>query len=134
MVRGRYNAKLIGLGFSIVIATMILLAAISIYYLTNTRDVFSRVVSQHNVQLRVMSEFLRLARDRSLTVQHMLLVKDPFELDEHRMKMSEIAQEYLTLREELLDTELNKEEMKIIDDQNRQTNITGRMQNEVADL
>ncbi|MCW8888528.1 MAG: diguanylate cyclase [Gammaproteobacteria bacterium] len=134
MVRGRYNAKLIGFGFSIVIATMILLAAISIYYLTNTRDVFSRVVSQHNVQLRVMSEFLRLARDRSLTVQHMLLVKDPFELDEHRMKMSEIAQEYLTLREELLDTELNKEEMKIIDDQNRQTNITGRMQNEVADL
>jgi len=134
VVRGRYSAKLIGVGFAVVIATMITFAVTSIYSLGSARDSFKRVVSQHNVQITLMNEFLRLARDRSLTLQHMLLTKDPFELDEHRMKMGEIAQDYMVIRERLLDTGLDREELEIIDTQHAQTLTTGRIQNRVADL
>lgn len=134
MVRGRYNSKLIGFGFAIVIATMISFAVSSFYYLGHARDGFDRVISQHNVQLRLMNEFLRFSRERSLTLQHMLLTTDPFELDEHRMKMGEIAQEYMVLREELLDTELDREERAIVDAQHVQSNITGRIQNKIAKM
>lgn len=134
MVRGRYSAKLIGVGFAVVIATMITFAVTSIYSLGSARDSFKRVVGQHNVQITLMNEFLRLAIDRSLTLQHMLLTKDPFELDEHRVKMGETAQEYLAIRERLLDTGLDREELEIIDTQHAQTMTTGRIQNRVADL
>lgn len=134
MIRDRYNSKLIGVGFAIVIATMISFAIASFYYLGSARDGFNRVISQHNVQLRLMNEFLRLSRERSLTVQHMLLMSDPFELDEHQMKMGEIGQEYLLLREKLFATGLDNEEREIIDAQHIQTNLTGRIQNRIAEL
>ena len=134
MVRGRYSSHIIGFGFFIVIATMITFAATNIYYLGSTRDGFTRVLNEHNVQMTLMSDFLRLSRDRSLTLQHMLLTKDPFDLDEHRMKMSEIAQEYLSIRGKLLATDLDREERRLFDAQDTQTNITGRIQNQIADL
>ncbi|NOR51351.1 MAG: diguanylate cyclase, partial [Gammaproteobacteria bacterium] len=134
MVQGRYNAKLIAFGFSIVIATMIAFAATSIHYLGSTRDGFTRMVNQHNVQTALMSEIMLIARERSFVLQHLLLTTDPFEQDEHRMMMGEIAREYLLVREKLYDTNLDREEWALLRAQDAQTNVTARFQNRVADL
>ena len=61
--------------------------------------------TEHGVVSRVpegKGVFLKLAAERSLTLQSMLLTRDPFELDEHQMHASQIASNYLRLREVLL--------------------------------
>ena len=85
----------IGAAFALIVGLMITIVLINTSYLNNTAKHLDRVVGVHNVQLSMMNNILDLARQRSLTLQAMLLHEDPFLFDDQVLRMSQIASKYL---------------------------------------
>ena len=85
--------------FGLVIGVLIIGVLINIYTLSNVARHLGRVVDTHNVQIRIMHQILDLARQRSLSMQHMLVAEDPFMIDDQIINMSKIAVSYLQLRQ-----------------------------------
>lgn len=117
-----------------VVALLIIIVGTNIYHFSQVERHLQRVVGTHNVQMAIMNDVLDLARQRSLTLQHMLLAEDPFSLDRHLIRMGEIAENYHVLRKTLAQFPATPAEKQVLDAQHEQTTHTGTMQGEVIRL
>lgn len=120
--------------FSLVIGVLIIGVLANIYTLSYVARHLDRVVDTHNVQIRIMHQVLDLARQRSLALQHMLVAEDPFLIDDQIIKMSEIAVNYLQLRQQMIELPMTDEERNLLEKQYAQTAVTGRVQSQVIGL
>lgn len=121
----------VGAAFGTVVVLMIAIVLINTSYLNEAAKHLDRVVGIHNVQKSMMHQILDLARQRSLTLQTMLLEDDLFLIDDQILKMSEINSEYLRLRDSLLALPFTNNEIELLEKQNVQTISTGKMQGRV---
>jgi diguanylate cyclase (GGDEF)-like protein len=113
---------------------LIIVVLVNIYTLSNVARHLDRVVDTHNVQIRIMHQILDLARQRSLALQHMLVAEDPFLIDDQVIKMSEIAVQYLQLRQQMIELPMTDQERNLLETQYTQTAATGRIQSRVIGL
>ncbi|MCK5360214.1 MAG: diguanylate cyclase [Gammaproteobacteria bacterium] len=120
--------------FGLVISVLIFGVLVNIYTLSNVARHLGRVVDTHNVQIRIMHQILDLARQRSLALQHMLVAEDPFMVDDQIIKMSDIALNYLQLRQQMIELPMTDAERKLLETQYAQTAVTGRVQSQVIGL
>jgi diguanylate cyclase (GGDEF)-like protein len=120
--------------FGLVIGVLIIGVLINIYTLSNVARHLGRVVDTHNVQIRIMHQILDLARQRSLSMQHMLVAEDPFMIDDQIINMSKIAVSYLQLRQQMIELPMTDEEHNLLETQYAQTAATGRIQSKVIGL
>ena len=120
--------------FGLVIGVLIIGVLINIYTLSNVARHLGRVVDTHNVQIRIMHQILDLARQRSLSMQHMLVAEDPFMIDDQIINMSKIAVSYLQLRQQMIELPMTDEEHNLLETQYAQTAVTGRIQSKVIGL
>ncbi len=124
----------IALAFGMIITLYFLLAATAIYRFQDLYSHLDAVVEQRNVKINLMNLMMKAARDRSLTIQWMLLIKDPFLLDEQNLKMSTIVANYNTHRTQLLTLPQQEEELALLKQQQQQTIATGELQNRITRL
>ena len=124
----------IGAAFGLVVTLMITIVVIHTYYLKSSVHHLDQVVGVHNVQMSLMNSILDLARQRSLTLQAMLLDEDPFLFDDQILRMSEIASKYLSLSQQLRKLPLTDEETKLLDDQHKHSVRTGQIQGRIMQL
>ena len=120
--------------FVAVIGVLITIVLVNIYSLSKVEQNLDRVVGTNNVQIGIMHQILDLARQRSLTLQHILLSEDPFTVDDQIMEMSDIGVRYLDLREQMQALSLTDRERELLDAQYSQTANTGRIQSKVIGL
>ena len=124
----------IGTAFGLVVALMITIAVTHTYYLKKTAHHLDQVVGVHNVQMSLMNSILDLARQRSLTLQAMILNQDPFLFDDQVLTMSQIASQYLSLSQQLRELPLTDEETILLEKQHKQSVHTGQLQGRIMQL
>jgi len=117
--------------FLLVIAIMVAITAIGLSRIRNLSTDLERVVQERDVQVELMHRMRTAARERSLILQSMMIIKDPFTIDDYAMKMSEAAAQYMQAREELLQHPLWAEERELLTAQHRLTVKTGSSQNQI---
>lgn len=120
--------------FAWVLLLFIVLSASAIYVINSLSQHLDEVVVEKNVKVKIMNNILKLARERSLTIQSMLLTQDPFEIDELLMRMSDVTSNYIKLRDQLGVLPLYGKELELFNFQHEQTLITGKLQTRVAEL
>ncbi|OOZ40181.1 hypothetical protein BOW53_08765 [Solemya pervernicosa gill symbiont] len=129
-----FSSRQIASAFITIIIILVGTSSLSLYQTHRVSKELNRVVTVSDVQIEIVNKFLKLAHERSLTLQSMLLTRDPFELDDHQMRASAAASNYLRLRDVLLKMELSTDERALIREQDKQTINTGIKQSRVIRL
>ena len=124
----------VGAAFGLVVILMITIVLLNITHLNNSVKHLDRVVGVHNVQMSLMNNILDLARQRSLTLQTMLMNEDPFMFDDQLLRMSQIASEYLSLSQQLRQLPSTDEEIDLLEKQGNQSELTGQFQGRIIRL
>ena len=75
-----------------------------------------KTLAERQTQTRLLANMLYAAQQRSLHLHQMLDTTDPFELDDTFIQFSQNGAMYIENREQLLETQLSKEELEILKD------------------
>lgn len=122
------------ISFGWMLFLFLIISVSAIYVIDSLSKSLDEVVVEKNEKVKIMNNILKLARERSILIQAMLLTKDPFEIDQHLMRMSAENLNYILFREQLNTLPLSDMELEILTAQHTHTAKTGRTQTEVAQL
>lgn len=117
----------------LIIAILMAITGTGLYRIQNLSTGLTEVVNERDVQIALMHNMRQVARERSITLQSMMITKDPFAIDEYAMEMSAAAARYMTSREELLTHEMPEPEHQLLQRQHAQTVETASSQNRIID-
>lgn len=105
----------IAIGFLLVLMLTALLMLMGYVRLSEVRKQLETVVNQHNVRIDLLFSMRNLVRERSLSLYAMYFSRDPFERQDEYLRFSGMVDEFVTLRERLLQVGLDKEERLILE-------------------
>ncbi len=121
-------------GFAAVIAVLLAVTAVGLFNLGQAGDGMEQVVNKNDRQVGLMQEMHSAARERSLSLQSMMVIDDPFERDELKLELGHWSAAYANARDQLIRFQLDTEEYALLEEQHAQSRETGRLQNHIADL
>ena len=130
----RHSQYTITVGFVLV---LILMAAIAVIGLTRMAAINERmnvIVSQHNVKTDLVAAMRNAARERSISLHRMALMKDAFDRDEEYQYFRTKAAEFLRARDALTLMPLSATEQAIFYESQGLTRQGTLIQEEVYDL
>lgn len=133
MTEGIAYRRVIISAFLLVIVIMVAITATGLLRIKYVSGDLERIVRERDVQIALMNRMRTAARERALILQSMMIVKDPFIIDDYAMQMSKMAFQYIQARKKLLRHPLSPEERKLLDEQHRQTVKTGDSQTRIID-
>ena len=126
---------LMALGFGTIILLMVLIVTIALNQLNLTFIRIHQVVNQNNIKTRLITNMLLSARERTISIQKISSLDDPFERDDEFMLFNRYGAEFAKSRTELKTLELNKDEIKLLEAQGKLTNnVIVPMQRQIVDL
>jgi len=132
--RLRLRAPGLRSGFAAMLALMVVLAATGFFYVDSMQRHLERIVGDHMKKIELASRMRIAARERTLSLQKMILIDDFFERDAQWIQFNNLAGEFITARQALLAMALSDDERALIDEQGRLTNLAVPLQNLVVDL
>ncbi len=121
-------------GFLLVIALLLALAGVGLYYLRGMHDTISDIVEGNNERTRLVTEMVIAARDRALLLHAILLETDPFARDAMVPHYYELAGVFRRAREQLLNMKLSPLERELLKQQAMYTARGSLAQDGVLDL
>ncbi|MBF0265923.1 MAG: response regulator [Gammaproteobacteria bacterium] len=98
----------------ILISPAVYIANAQLNELTNNLE---KIVYDINVKTRQINIMQTAARKRSISLLTMLNIEDPFELDELQLVMTDVASEFISARDSLMNMKLTAEEVKQLEKQ-----------------
>lgn len=128
------SGAVLRLGFSTVLVLMLILVTLVLVQLQGGQQRLEMIVSNHLAKIAMANNMYASARERTVSLQRLLLVRDPFERDELWMRFLSQANEFVQARTALLALPLTEEEHKLL---RRQGELTARavpLQEEVLQL
>lgn len=128
------GTKRITVAFFVIIAILVIITLSGLSRIQSVVSQFDMVIDTHNAEIEIMHKIMKLARDRSLLLQNMLLSRDPFEWSEQQMRLSRYSATYTKLRKKLLALDMNPSDIKLLELQRNQTAKTGILQSQVSKL
>ncbi len=75
----------------------------------------SDIVHVRNVKIDLVSDMRNIARERSLSLYHMVMSRDEFVTDDEKIKMSLLAGQFIAARDQLLGFQMEDNEKQMID-------------------
>jgi diguanylate cyclase (GGDEF)-like protein/PAS domain S-box-containing protein len=124
----------LSLGFAAMLGLMAALAFIGLYYLDAAERQLQSVVRVHMKKASLTNQMYRAARERTVSLQNMALLSDPFDLDEQWMIFNANAGNFARARMALLETGLSSQEQALLGKQGLLTGVAVPLQEEVAQL
>ena len=121
-------------GFSVILVLMVFLTAIGIIYLEASQRRLEGIVGDHLAKITLANRMYAAARERTVSLQRMLLLTDPFERDDQWTRYGNYAGEFTEAREKLLAMGLTAEEHGLLQRQGQLTGIAVPMQDQVLGL
>src|SRR3989344_3317302 len=84
MAHGHAHLRHFGIraGFATLLGLMVLLGALGVMYLDTSETRLERIVVGHMTQIQLATRMHQVARERTVALQKMILLDDPFERDE----------------------------------------------------
>ena len=118
--------------FTVLIILMGLLLAVDLRQMNLQHERLKRIVYVQNAKLELASGMRRVARERSLSLHRMLVLNDPFAIDEEWLQFNRFGSQFADKRAELLAMDLDAEERRILKEQGRLTGEAVEAQLEAA--
>jgi diguanylate cyclase (GGDEF)-like protein/PAS domain S-box-containing protein len=109
------------LSFAVVIILMGLLLSVDLRQMSLQHEHLKQIVYVQNAKLELASDMRRVARERSLSLHRMLVLDDPFAIDEEWLQFNRFGSQFADKRSALLAMDLDEEERKILKEQGRLT-------------
>ena len=109
------SRRLITGGFGIILLLMLFMTATGLRNLSMINESVSDIVHVRNVKIDLVSNMRNIARERSLSLYHMVMSRDAFVTDDEKIKMSRLAGQFIGARDQLLRFQMGGEEKHLID-------------------
>jgi diguanylate cyclase (GGDEF)-like protein/PAS domain S-box-containing protein len=124
----------VALGFTAMLVLMVFLASTGIIQLKAGQQRLENLVENPVAKMTYANRMYMAARERTVSLQRLLLQSDPFERDEQWMRFLGYASEFAQAREALTALTLSDREREILEQQSVLTRIAVPIQNDVVDL
>ncbi len=127
------SRRVIYSAFSLVIAIMLAITSLGLLRIHNLATDLEQVVEKHDVQIALMHTMRHAALERSVLLQSLMIMKDPFMIDEYAIEMSKPVSKYLEARSKLILHNLSPAERELLHRQHQQSRQTGTSQNKIIE-
>jgi len=124
----------LGAGFAGMLLLMLFLTAIGIQNMAAAQTRLDRLVNEYMAKVHIVREMRTHARERTVNMQKMILLKDEFDILDQTVQFDLHAGSFIDLRRRLLAMPLAPEEREILDRQGRLTNVAVPLQRRVVQL
>lgn len=120
------------IGFGSIFSLMILIAVIATDQMQLTLISVEHIVKNNNTKTNLISSMLVAARERTISLQKMTRMEDPFERDEEWMRFNSHGAKFKMARQKFVEMETSPEEDKILKIQGALTNRVVPVQIKIA--
>ncbi len=124
----------VGTGFAALLVLMLMLTVFGVAYMDAAERRLERIANVHMERLDLATRMHHAARERTISLQKMILFADPFERDEQWLQFNNRAGEFAAARGRLVEMDLSAEERELLDRQGRLTGVAVPLQERVSDL
>ena len=121
-------------GFIVQLLLILFVTGIGLEQLRVTTDALKSVVNVHMRKQYLAKTLLTSSRERAVNLFRMVESKDPFELDEMRMRFNGNASDFLGARGELMGMPLSDRERELLELQRRHSRVSVPLQFKVLEL
>jgi signal transduction histidine kinase len=97
----RNSKVIVGGGFALTVLLIAAIAIVALHYMTTIHHDLEDIVTVRNVKIDLVSRLMVIGRDRSLSLNRMVILSDPFEIDEEAQRFSAYARDFIDVREKL---------------------------------
>lgn len=125
---------LLKIGLGSILGLMFLVAMASLSMLHSSSAQIKQVVSDNNLKFELIYSMRAAARERTINLQNMIILEDPFKQDEQWMLINANGAEFAKARQKLLSLDLSPDELGLLDEQSILTGAVGPLQLRIAEL
>ncbi len=112
----RYRSRyLIASGFVLVLALTVALAGVGLTRMAAIHNHLKLVTERHNAKADIIFSMRHIARERALSTYAMFLMDNPFDREEELRRFTDMAAEFIDLRDRLLAIGLEENERLALD-------------------
>lgn len=126
--------KLLKLGLGTILGLMFIVALVSLILLHSSSDRIKDVVAGNNIKSELINKMRAAARERTVNLQNMIILDDPFKQNEQWMLINANGAEFAEARQQLLSLRLPEIEQRLIEEQSRLTASVAQLQLRIAEL
>ncbi|MBI5460787.1 MAG: EAL domain-containing protein [Gammaproteobacteria bacterium] len=131
----RHSTKtLLRLGFAASLGLMFLVVIVSLFMLNNSNRRIEHLVNANNTKSSLIHQMRTAARERTVSLQNMLILDDPFRQDEEWMQINSYGAAFAKARIQLLQQTLTQEERRLLNEQGKLTATVGDLHLQIAAL
>jgi diguanylate cyclase (GGDEF)-like protein/PAS domain S-box-containing protein len=124
----------LGAGFVAMLALMLFITVVGIRQMTGAQQRLDRITAHHMEKTRLVTGMRNAARERTVNLQKMILLTDPFDRDEQWLRFNEHAGEFARLRQQFQELGLTPKEEEMLSRQGRLTSVAVPLQTRVTEL
>src|SRR3970040_1830834 len=124
----------LGMGFAAILVLMLFLTAVGLVQLEASQKRLEGIVGDHLAKVSLATRMYTSARERTISLQQLTILHDPFERDEHWIRYLSKAGEFVQAREALLALPLTAHEEALLKRQGQLTGIAVPIQERVVNL
>lgn len=121
-------------GFALLLILMALISLTGLGYMESTKRQMRDIVEQRMTKLKLSTDMRISARERTASLQLMVLLSDPFDIDEQWMKFQRQAGKFVQARTRMMDMPLSDDERRILTQQGQYTGKSVQLQDQVVKL
>lgn len=124
----------VGAGFAALLILMLFLTGLGVVYLDLTESQLRKIANVHLERIELATRMQHEARERTVNLQKMILLSDPFQRDEQWVQFNNHAGAFAAARNRLLETRLSPQESAVLERQGKLTGIAVPLQDRVVEL
>lgn len=121
-------------GFTTILSLMFLVAIVSLSMLHTSSRNIEQLVHANNTKSNLIHQMRTAGRERTLSLQNMIILDDPFRQDDEWMRINANGAAFAAARLQLLESELTPIERNLLDQQAAATGIVGALHLQIAEL
>jgi len=125
---------ILGLGFGVAFTLLLLMSVGALLILNNSVSKIEQIVLENNTKTNLVNEMHDAARERTLSLQKMLIIQDPFARDEEWLKINSYGAKFAQARTKLEKLPLSREEKTLLNTQGNMSGVIAPLQVEIAEM
>jgi signal transduction histidine kinase/CheY-like chemotaxis protein len=131
-----YLARKIGLffGFGAMLALMVFITTVGLWGMEKIQNRAEAIVSDRMAKMQLVVQMRAAARERTILLQRMILLDDPFERDEEFLRFNSQGAKFAQARIALSNSPLSEIEQKLLREQGGISGVAVPLQNHIVDL
>ncbi|MCI0508404.1 MAG: ATP-binding protein [Gammaproteobacteria bacterium] len=119
---------------ALIVALMVIIAIISLWGMESIRHRAETIVSNQVAKMELVVKMHTSARERTVILQRMILLDDPFQRDEEYMRFNRHGTEFANARISYLAQDLSEQEKSLLEKQGNLSKAAVPLQEKVVDL